>query len=85
MPGRPRRVSDEELLRVIAESPDPVVTKNEVSSRVSIGPEACYKRLAELVDGGLLNIKDAGGTNVYWLTDGGKAYLSSRDSETAEN
>jgi len=69
-PGRKPRVSDEEILQVLREADDPVLSTAEVTERISIQRSATYKRLTTLRENGELAGKDIGGRNtIWWIPD----------------
>ena len=73
MAGRPKDVSDSEILQEIALAHGPVVTAPELADRVEMTGSAVNKRLDGLVEQGLVNEKQVGARAVvYWLTDEGK-------------
>lgn len=65
-PGRPRKVSDEDILAVFKEAEDPVLSTAEVSKELPIQRSATYKRLSALREAGALNGKEIGGRNTVW-------------------
>lgn len=72
-PGRDERVSDIEILREVALSPDPIVTANEMAERMDYTRQGINNRLNNLVDDGLLDRRDVGSKAVvYWITDKGQ-------------
>lgn len=76
-PGRPPRVSDEEILDVFRESEDPFLIASEVAEGLPIGRRGVYNRLEKLADEGELNYKKIGGRGtVWWLAE-----LGSEDSQ----
>ena len=79
-PGRPQRVSDEEILRVFAASSDPVLMRKEVESELDLSNTGTYKRLEDLLDRQLLAAKSTGSSGkIYWLTPEGEKFLESAD------
>jgi len=78
MAGKNRQVSNEELLRAIALSPDPIVTAPEIAERVDLTRQGVNNRLPELVEIGYLKKREVGAKAiVYWLTDEGRAKAAS--------
>lgn len=65
MAGRPEDVSDDELIAVIEDSPDPVLSTSEVASEVPIKRDGVRRRLRELYDRELIKGKKIGGR--YWV------------------
>jgi repressor of nif and glnA expression len=80
MAGRKPTVSDEEILRVFAESADPVLSAKEASDHLPIGKQGTYQRLRELDEAGLLASKKIGPSRAWWLTEKGKLHLNSNSS-----
>jgi hypothetical protein len=69
--GRKPRVSDEEILQVIRDADDPVLSTAEVTEALPIKRSATYKRLASLREDGQLAGKQIGGKNtVWWIPEG---------------
>lgn len=69
MAGREKTVSDEEILQLFRESPDPVLTTSEVAEEFDFSNAGAGKRLKELVREGRLDMKRAGRNPVYWLDE----------------
>jgi len=77
MTGPPQRVSDEEILRQVALSPDPIVTAGEITNYVDMTQAAVNKRLQQLVDNGHLESRKVGAAaRVYWITDDGRKQIN---------
>ena len=76
--GREETVDDRDILRVFAESDDPVLFTGEVANEIGFSNQGTLPRLKKLVEKGFLNTKTGGKVPVWWLTDAGKDYL--RDS-----
>lgn len=69
-PGRKPRVTDEEVLAVLRESDDPVLSTAEVADKLPIKRRATLTRLQRLAENGDLARKQTGGRNtVWWLAD----------------
>lgn len=68
--GRPRRVSDEEILEVFRNSSDPVLIASEVAAELPIGRRGVYKRLEQLAEDGKLRHKKIGGRGTIWWLSG---------------
>lgn len=69
-PGRKPRVTDEEVLAVLRENDDPVLSTAEVADELPIKRRATLTRLQRLAENGVLARKQTGGRNtVWWLTD----------------
>ena len=65
-PGRPPRVSDDEILAVFRESQDPVLIASEVAAELPIGRRGVYKRLEQLAEDDKLERKKIGGRGTVW-------------------
>ena len=66
--GRPRQVSDEELLRVIRESAGPAVTAREVANEVTLSRRCVHSRLTDLTEEGVLETKgEDERARMWWL------------------
>jgi predicted transcriptional regulator len=69
-PGPKPSVTDDELIALLREVDDPVLSTAEVTERVSLSRRSVYDRLASLRDDGKLNGKQIGGKNtVWWIPD----------------
>jgi predicted transcriptional regulator len=76
--GRPPRLSDGEVLRLVALHPEPVVSSKDIYEEMDMTQRGANKRLQKLVADGLLDQKEVGSSAmVFWLTDKGKKELSS--------
>jgi len=77
MTGPPPRVSDEEILKLVALSPDPIVTAGEIAEKVDMTQQAVNKRLRQLVEEGALNSRKVGSAaKVYWITEAGREEIA---------
>ena len=77
MGGRKPTISDEEILREIALSPDPVVTATEISNRIEMTRQGVNNRLDTLCEEGLVRKKSVGAKAVvYWLSEEGKQHAT---------
>jgi len=75
-PGPDERVSEEDILREIALSPDPVVTAAEIAERTDYTRSNVNYRLSNLVESGDVKRKEVGARAVvYWITDAGRKRL----------
>lgn len=69
-PGRKPRVTDAEIIAVLRESTDPVLSTAEVAGELPIKRRATLTRLQHLAEDGVLARKRTGGRNtVWWLAD----------------
>ena len=64
--GRPKKVSDAEILRVMREHPDKAVTATEIAEEIGITSTGLLNRLNELAEGGYVHKKRAGANAVVW-------------------
>jgi len=77
---RPRKVSDPDILRVLALSPDPALSAPEISAEVQITREAVNQRLRQLSDAGLVGTKKVGAAaRIYWLSDAGQRRVAANE------
>lgn len=68
--GRKPRVTDGEVLDVLRETDDPVLSTAEVANELPIKRRATLTRLQRLAENGDLGRKQIGGRNtVWWLSD----------------
>jgi len=68
--GRKPRVTDNEILDVLREHSDPVLSTAEVADRLPIKRRGMLNRLRHLEDEGKVHSKQIGGRNtVWWLSD----------------
>jgi predicted transcriptional regulator len=73
--------SDADILRIFAESPDPVLFASELADSLDMTRQGVYSRMEKLVDKGFLLTKKPGDrTRVYWISREGKEYLQSQSS-----
>ena len=76
MAGRKRQITDQEILRAVALSPDPIVTAPELAAELGVSRQGLNPRLQQLVDSGALEKRSVGSrAAVYWLTDDGRQAL----------
>jgi len=66
-PGRTPEVTDEEILAVLRESDEPVLTAGEVAEQLPIGRRAIHDRLVDLRERGLVERKNVGPRAVWWI------------------
>lgn len=67
-PGRSERVTDDEILEVLRNATDPVLTTAEIADNIDIGQRATYDRLKQLAENGRVNTKQVGArTAVWWI------------------
>lgn len=77
MAGRPRDVSDDEILQEVALARGPVVTAPELADRLDMSGAGVNKRLDQLVEEGYLHERQVGANAiVYWLTDNGRVRVA---------
>lgn len=74
--GRPPRNSIEDVCRIIALHPEPVITSSDIYEKLGMTQRGAQNRLETLVEEGYLESKDVGArAKVYWLTDRGRNTL----------
>jgi Fe2+ or Zn2+ uptake regulation protein len=67
-PGPDPSVTDDELLQIFRDHPDPVLSTREVTEQVPLKRRAVYNRLSALQESGKLRGKKVGGrSTIYWL------------------
>lgn len=77
MTGRPKDVSDIEILRAIRLTAGPVATSPELSDRLDMSSTGVNNRLRDLVNRGLVKRQKVGANAiVYWLSDNGEELLA---------
>jgi predicted ArsR family transcriptional regulator len=81
MPGRPKDVSDEEILEAIRKTFGPA-TAGDIKEQVDLNRSGVNKRLDDLVEKGWVHDKKVGANAVvYWLSDAGKKHLQSTSED----
>jgi len=76
MAGRPKDVSDDEILEAVALIKGPA-TATELGDAVGMNRSGMNKRLDDLVERGLVHQKKVGANAVvYWLTDDGEDFIT---------
>lgn len=74
--GRKPRASDEDILSVLRNADDPVLSTAEIADQLPIKRRSTLDRLRGLEEQGLVQSKQIGGRNTVW-------WLSSADSSDA--
>ena len=75
--GRPPRLTDQEVLRLVTLHPEPVVSASDLCEKMDMTQRGANKRLQRLVDAGFLQKKEVGSSAmVFWITQDGKGELS---------
>jgi predicted ArsR family transcriptional regulator len=64
--GRPRTVTDEEIVQFLRESGERVLTTSEVASALDVSPRTAHRRLSSLDDEGRVGRKDVGARGAVW-------------------
>jgi hypothetical protein len=64
--GRPRTVTDDEIIRFLRESTDPVLTTSEVGEGLEVSRRTAQRRLSALDDEGRVGRKDVGARGAVW-------------------
>jgi len=77
MTGRPKDVSDVEILRAMRLTTGPVATSPELSDSLDMSSTGVNNRLRDLVNRGLVKRQKVGANAiVYWLSDDGEELLA---------
>jgi predicted ArsR family transcriptional regulator len=69
-PGRPRSVTDDEILESFRTATDPVLSASEVAERLSVGRRGILTRLKQLEEDGVLRSKKFGSQRTVWWYPG---------------
>jgi DNA-binding Lrp family transcriptional regulator len=69
MAGRKPDVTDEEIIAVLEQATDPVLSTNEVVDQLPIKSNATQIRLKELRSEGRIKGKQAGRSWIWWVDD----------------
>lgn len=70
MAGRPKKITDDEILVILDKSNDPVMSAREVADELGESRRTLHRRLNELHDEGRVEKKTVGGRSVvWWLPD----------------
>lgn len=68
--GRPRTVTDDEIVRTLRESGEHVLTTAEVADTLDVSRRTALRRLSALAEEGRIERKDVGKRSaVWWATD----------------
>lgn len=78
--GRKKTVSDVEILRQFAYSPDPAFFATEFTDEFDMSRQGVLARLDDLEDRGFLRSKKASGRRVFWITHDGLEKVSQAES-----
>jgi len=80
--GPDPKFSDEHILRLFIENPDPVYFVSELADELDMSEEGVRQRIEPLVkDGRLLSKKPGERTRVYWISREGKQWLKQEKSQ----
>lgn len=63
------KVSDDDILDFLRESPEPVLTSKEVAEKFGIQRQSAHERLQSLNDDGAIARKDVGPSVVWFLRE----------------
>lgn len=74
--GRKKTISDVEILRHFAHSPDPAFVATEFTDDFDMSRQGVLSRLDDLEDQGLLRSKMASGRRIFWITHSGLEAVS---------
>jgi len=69
-PGRPPKVTDEEILGTFKSTNDPILTASEVAEQLTVGRRGILTRLEKLEERGYLQSKKIGGRSTAWWYPG---------------
>jgi len=83
-PGRDKDVEDIEILVIILNAPDPVVTSNEVAEQADISRQGAHDRLQQLDEAGLIQ-SVMKGARLWWLTDEGLAHIGIEAAQSGDS
>jgi len=83
-PGRSKDIEDIEILVIILNAPDPVVTSNDVAEQADISRQGAHDRLQQLEDRGLIQ-SVMKGARLWWLTDEGLTHIGSEAAQSADS
>ena len=64
--GRPRTVTDDEVVQYLVESPERVLTTAEVAEGLDVSRRTAHRRLSMLADEGRVGRKDVGARGAVW-------------------
>lgn len=79
MVGRPKKVTDEDVLRQIKLCRGPIATNSELQEALDMSSTGVNQRLNDLVDRELVNKQRVGANAiVYWVSDDGEDYLAGK-------
>ncbi len=80
-PGRPPKVTDEEILDVFKSNNSPVLTASEIADHLTVGRRGMLTRLENLEERGYLKSKKVGGRSTVWWYPG---HTSTRPVDPSE-
>lgn len=76
MSGRPKEVTDVEILEQFLLARDPVLTASELSDQFGVTNQAVRDRLDDLKQRGLVQRRTVGAAAVvWWITDDGREWF----------
>jgi DNA-binding IclR family transcriptional regulator len=84
MAGRPKTVSDAEIMRHFRESDAPFLFTTELAELINMSQQGAYNRLQELESAGYVKSKSMSqkSSRAWWLTPAGHEFL--RDAVTED-
>ena len=71
--GRPRSVTDDEIVRHLRESGERVLTTSEVAEALDVSRRTAHRRLTSLAEEGRVERKDNGKRSAVWWVESGSA------------
>lgn len=69
-PGRPRSISDDDVVRALTEITGPAATASEVARHLDTSHQTASRRLEELEELGKVRSKEVGANAVIWWISG---------------
>jgi predicted transcriptional regulator len=74
-------VPDIDYLKVMNRAYKPALPTTEIADEVGISQPAASKHLKRIQEEGLVDSDKVGQARIWWITDTGKRYLSSHESQ----
>jgi len=80
-PGPDPSVSDKEILSAIRDAYPPAISSSDIADAVDLSQQATSRHLKRLRENGYVADDKVGPARIWWLTDQGRRYLASDDSQ----
>lgn len=78
--------SDEEILQLFVDNPDPVYFASELAEELDMSEEGVRQRIDSMIsDGRILTKKPGERTRVYWISREGRLWLKKQKSQDSES